>query len=53
MFYKMGFRTTLADVLHQAGERDAALALFQEAETMQRERQPKYPLLYSLWGYRY
>ena len=27
--------------------------LFQEAETMQRERQPEYPYLYSLQGFRY
>ena len=46
-------RTTQADALHQAGESEAALALFREAEAMQRERQPDYPRLYSLPGFRY
>jgi len=52
-FQRMGKRATLADTLHLRGERAAALALFAEAEAMQRERQPQYPLLYSLRGYRY
>ena len=46
-------RTTLADALHQAGRRTDALARFREAETMQAEWQPGYPLLYSLGGFRY
>ena len=46
-------RTTHADALHQAGRRDEAEARFREAEQMQAERQPDYPLLYSLWGFRY
>ena len=41
-------RTTLADALHQAGRRDVALGHFREAEEMQAERQPVYPVLYSL-----
>ena len=46
-------RTTHADALHQAGRVDTATALFCEAEAMQAERQPAYPLLYSLPGFRY
>ena len=49
----MGSRTILADALHQAGERARAEELFQEAERLQAERQPEYPRLYSLRGYRY
>ena len=50
---KMLMRTTLADARYQAGRRAEAEALFQEAERMQAERQPGYPLLYSLRGFRY
>ncbi len=46
-------RTTLADALHRAGEMSEALGLFEEAEAMQKERQPEYPYLYSLRGFRY
>ncbi|MCP4662193.1 MAG: hypothetical protein GY856_42865, partial [bacterium] len=46
-------RTNVADALHQAGRIDDAEAAFREAETMQKKRQPEYPLLYSLQGYRY
>jgi tetratricopeptide (TPR) repeat protein len=46
-------RTTLADALHQAGRRAEAEARFREAEQMQAEREPEYPLLYSLPGFRY
>ena len=49
----MGNRTTWADALHQAGEAARAQALFEEAEALQAERQPQYPRLYSLQGYRY
>ena len=52
-FWKMGTRTTHADALHQAGRRAEAEALFREAEQMQAERQPAYPLLYSVRGFRY
>ena len=41
---------THADALHQAGRRAEAEARFREAEQMQAERQPDYPLLYSLVG---
>ncbi len=46
-------RTIHADALHQAGRRDEAEARFREAEQMQAERQPDYPLLYSLSGFQY
>ncbi|HUW14644.1 MAG TPA: hypothetical protein VM537_33295, partial [Anaerolineae bacterium] len=52
-FQRMSKRTTLADALHQAGRLDEAEDLFREAEVMQEERQPQFPFLYSLWGYRY
>ncbi|WP_157640117.1 hypothetical protein [Lamprocystis purpurea] len=44
---------TAADVLHQSGETAEAGRLFAEAERMQREWQPQYPLLYSVGGFRY
>jgi hypothetical protein len=50
---RMAKRTTHADALHQAGRRTEAQSRFSEAEQMQTERQPDYPLLYSLWGFRY
>ncbi len=46
-------RTTHADALHQAGQRVKAEARFREAEEMQAQREPDYPLLYSLQGCRY
>ncbi|MCP3972002.1 MAG: hypothetical protein GY717_17095 [Rhodobacteraceae bacterium] len=46
-------RTTLADALHQQGETQTAGDRFTEAEAMQAERQPQYPLLYSLQGFQY
>jgi tetratricopeptide (TPR) repeat protein len=52
-FLRMGTRTTAADALHQSGARAEAGRLFAEAERMQREDQPHYQLLYSLWGFRY
>ncbi len=52
-FRRMGFRTTHADALHQAGRRDESRSLFAEAETLQFKRQPSYPLIYSVQGYRY
>ena len=52
-FLRISKRTTLADALHQAGRLPEAEAAFQEAEKMQKEWQPEYPLLYSLQGFRY
>ncbi|MDX1965842.1 MAG: DUF4062 domain-containing protein [Planctomycetaceae bacterium] len=45
--------TAHADALHQSGQPAAARALFEEAERLQRKRQPEYPLLYSLRGFQY
>jgi len=50
---RMSKRTTLADALHQAGSFGEAEAAFREAEEMQKRDQPQFPLLYSLWGFRY
>lgn len=52
-FWRMGTRTTLADARHQQGERETARRSFTEAEAMQAERQPEYPLLYALQGFQY
>ncbi len=52
-FQRLARRTTLADALHQAGRSAEALARFREAEAMQAEWQPAYPLLYSLPGVHY
>ena len=46
-------RTNVAYALHQAGRVAEAAERFREAEGMQKERQRKYPLLYSVPGYCY
>jgi hypothetical protein len=52
-FERLVTRAIHADALHHAGRRAEADALFEEAEQMQREREPEFPLLYSLQGFRY
>ncbi|HKQ72324.1 MAG TPA: hypothetical protein VJ810_01255 [Blastocatellia bacterium] len=52
-FQRMARLTTYADALHQAGRRAEANARFHEAEQIQLESQPSYPLLYSLRGFQY
>ena len=52
-FERIKQRAKLANVLHQAGQLDEGEAAFGEAEAMQKEMQPQYPLLYSLQGYEY
>jgi hypothetical protein len=52
-FGKMAYLTTVADALHQAGNLSEARTLFEEAEEQQLKRQPEYPFLYSLPGFRY
>ncbi len=52
-FRRMVNRATLGDALHQAGRAAEALERFREAENMQVERQPEYPLLYSVPGFQY
>jgi tetratricopeptide (TPR) repeat protein len=44
---------TLADALHQAGRRDEARRLFEEAESRQAALQPEFLRLFSLGGFRY
>ena len=46
-------RATYADALHAAGRREEAVRAFADAERRQKKRQPDYPLLYSVRGYRY
>jgi hypothetical protein len=53
VFQRLSKRTSYGDVLHQAGSRDTAAACFGEAEAMQAESQPDYPLLYAKQGFQY
>ncbi|HEV7405477.1 MAG TPA: ATP-binding protein, partial [Chthoniobacteraceae bacterium] len=50
---RMVMRTTHADALYQAGRQAEAAARFREAEQMQAEREPAYPMLYSVQGFQY
>jgi hypothetical protein len=52
-FQKISRRATLADALNQAGRRIEARRLFEEAEALQGELQPRFPLLYSQAGFQY
>ena len=52
-FWPLGSRATLGDALHQSGRRAEARERFREAEAMQAQWQPPYPLLYSLRGVQY
>jgi tetratricopeptide (TPR) repeat protein len=52
-FQRISKRTALADALLQSGNLVEAHRLFAEAETMQAEREPDHPTLYSLRGFRY
>ncbi len=52
-FQQVARRADLADALHQAGRFTEAEQLFMEVEEMQKQRQPDYPLLYSLQGFQY
>ncbi len=52
-FRRKSDRTTLADARHQAGQAEEAEAAFRQAEEMQKQWQPEYPILYSLSGFRY
>ncbi len=49
----MSTQESFANALHQAGRRAGAATRFREAEQMQTEFQPAYPLLYSLSGFRH
>ncbi|HKP03979.1 MAG TPA: toll/interleukin-1 receptor domain-containing protein [Chthoniobacterales bacterium] len=46
-------RSRAADALHQAGHRAGAETQFREAEQMQAERQPSFPVLFSVRGFHY
>ena len=46
-------RCILADALHQAGRFAEAEKLFHEAEILRQKREPWYPYLYSLEGFRF
>ncbi|HEX8129970.1 MAG TPA: toll/interleukin-1 receptor domain-containing protein [Pyrinomonadaceae bacterium] len=46
-------RATLANCVHQAGHLIEAEAAFLEAEKRQKEVQPEFSTLYSLWGFYY
>jgi tetratricopeptide (TPR) repeat protein len=50
---RMITRTTLAAAQHAMSLREEAAAQFEEAERMQEEMQPAYPLLYSQQGFLY
>jgi len=52
-FQRMVNCATHASALHQGGRWSEAEMHFREAEQMQAEYQPAYPLLYSLPGFRY
>jgi hypothetical protein len=52
-FIQVVSRTTHADALHHAARRDEAENRFREAEKIQADRQPDYPTLYSIQGFRY
>jgi tetratricopeptide (TPR) repeat protein len=52
-FERMSDRATHANALLQAGRRGEAETRFREAEEMQAERQPEYPLLYSQGSFLY
>ncbi|MGH8575691.1 MAG: hypothetical protein ACREXX_18115 [Gammaproteobacteria bacterium] len=52
-FQRMLRRATLANSRHQSGRGADALTLFRDAESMQAERQPGFPFLYSLRGFEY
>jgi tetratricopeptide (TPR) repeat protein len=50
---RAGSRRNYANVLHHAGRRAEAEARFREAEQMQAEAEPNYPLLYAVQGFEY
>jgi len=45
--------TTVADILHQLGERDEARLMYEQAEGLQRKHNPELKVLYALRGFRY
>ena len=53
MIFQMVGRSTYGNTLHQAGQLLEAESFFREAEELQKQRQPEYPLLYSSTGFQY
>ena len=52
-FRQMCNRAALADALNQAGSQSEAESLLREAEEIQKDWQPEYPMMYSLQGFQY
>ena len=52
-FHRVIERAKLANALHQSGDLAEALRLFVEAERIEAEHHPEYPMLDSLAGYEY
>jgi tetratricopeptide (TPR) repeat protein len=52
-FSRMASKACLAACLHQFGESAECSSFFEDAERVQRESQPQFPILYSLAGYFY
>ncbi len=53
LFQRIARRTSFAEALWHSGVLQEALDLFQAAEQLQQERQPKFPRLRSVQGFRY
>ncbi|MGA9772789.1 MAG: restriction endonuclease [Blastocatellia bacterium] len=50
---QMADLTMLADALYQTGRVTEATVAFRQAEAIQKQWQPTYPFLYSVWGFWY
>lgn len=53
IYQRIRSNTALADAINQSGDSTQSQHLFELAEQLQQEYQPRYPLLYSVWGFRY
>ncbi|MDH3602884.1 MAG: hypothetical protein OEU26_25000, partial [Candidatus Tectomicrobia bacterium] len=53
VFERLTNRTKIADALHRSAHGDESLVAFREAEAIQKEQYPHYPLLCSLRGFLY
>ncbi|MEE8583939.1 MAG: hypothetical protein V3T83_03710, partial [Acidobacteriota bacterium] len=51
--WRIASRAKVAYALHQSGDLGQARSLFQDADRMQKEYEPQYPLLYSFQGFQY
>jgi tetratricopeptide (TPR) repeat protein len=52
-YHRRGSRATLGGVLHQSGQLTEAKPVFQDAEEIQKIKQPHVPFLYSYEGFTY